>query len=202
MVSLHMLQDWVIKNYIELLGLITSVLFTVLSIRQKPAAWLFGILSAIFYAIVFYHAKLYASTALQGYYFAISIYGWYYWIKGSKGEGTGHDLAVKKISLKLAIIGLMCALPINVLLWWILSLMNDSYPVLDSLTTTISIIATWMLARKYMENWILWIVNDIISIGLYVYIKLYPTTVLFVIYTVLAIVGYIEWKKDYKTIKC
>jgi nicotinamide mononucleotide transporter len=193
-----MVQDWVIKNYIELLGLITSVLFTVLSIRQKPSAWLFGILSAIFYAIVFYHTKLYASTALQGYYFAISIYGWYYWLKSSNSKDSGNDLLIQKISLKTTSIVLICALPTNIVLWWILSFFNDSYPVLDSFTTMISIVATWMLARKYLENWILWIVNDTISIGLYVYIQLYPTAILFVIYTVLAIIGYIKWTKDYK----
>jgi nicotinamide mononucleotide transporter len=196
-----MFLTWINSNYIELLGVITSILFTLLSIRQKPAAWIFGIFSAIFYAIVYFNTKLYASMALQSYYFAISIYGWFYWLKGSKTEQAQSELSVQKVNIKLITTVLMIGLPVNIVLWWLLRVCNDSYPVLDSLTTTLSIIATWMLARKYIENWLIWIVTDAISIGLYLYIKLFPTSILFIIYTVLAIIGYFEWKKDYKKIK-
>jgi nicotinamide mononucleotide transporter len=200
--EVSIMQGWTLKNYIELLGVITSVLFTILSIRQKPAAWIFGICSAVFYALVYFQNKLYASMALQGYYFVISIYGWFYWLKGVKKEDTGDPLPVQLTSFKFIAIIFLIGLTLNILLWYILRTYTDSpYPVLDSLTTTVSIIATWMLARKYIENWILWIGVDIISIWLYFYIKLYPTAILFIIYTVLAIIGYIEWEKSYKKIK-
>jgi nicotinamide mononucleotide transporter len=69
---------------------------------------------------------------------------------------------------------------------------------MDTLTTSFSIVATWMLARKYIENWLIWIFVDFVSIGLYIYKSLWPTVVLFVVYTVLAFVGYVEWKNDLK----
>jgi len=192
---------WIFKNYIELLGVITSVLFTVLSIKQKPAAWIFGIFSAIFYGIFFYQTNLFAAMALQGYYLAISIYGWYYWHKSAKSQELDKALSVKRLTLNLVLIILIIALPFNLFFCWLLVHIKDNYPLLDSMTTTLSIIATWMLARKYLENWIVWIVTDSVYIGLFFYAKYAPTTVLFIIYTVLAIIGFIEWKKAPKAVK-
>jgi nicotinamide mononucleotide transporter len=76
---------------------------------------------------------------------------------------------------------------------------NSDVPVIDSLTTSFSIVATWMLARKYIENWIIWIFVDFASVGLYIYKSLWPTVILFAIYTVMAFFGYFEWKKDLKS---
>jgi nicotinamide mononucleotide transporter len=192
---------WILENYIEVLGVITSVLFTVLSIKQKPAAWIFGIFSAIFYGIFFFQTKLFAAMALQGYYLAIGIYGWFYWLKGSKTQELDNALSLKKLTFNLGLIILMIALPVNLFFCWLLVYLKDDYPMWDSVTTTLSIVATWMLARKYIENWIVWIVTDAIYIGLFFTAKHTPTTLLFIIYTVLAIIGFIEWKKVPKAVK-
>lgn len=188
-----------IKYYIEILGVIASVLFTIYSIKQKPVAWIFGLFSAIFYALVFYHSKLYAEMALQGYYFMISIYGWFYWLKGKEDE-AGKQLPVQKVLFKLFIIVAIVDIAINIILWLILCKTNSEYPFMDSFITTVSIVATWLLARKFIESWILWIVIDMIAVGFYLYIKLYPTAILFIVYSILAIVGYFEWNRDYKKI--
>jgi nicotinamide mononucleotide transporter len=188
-----------IKDYIEIIGVITSILFTVFSIKQKPIAWIFGLFSAISYAVIFYQSKLYAEMALQGYYFMISIYGWFYWIKGKQDE-PGKQLPVQKVLFKLFTIVLIVDIAINLILWLILRKTNSEFPFMDSFITSISIVATWLLARKFLESWILWIVIDIIAIGFYLYLKLYPTTILFIIYSILAIIGYFEWKKDYRKI--
>ena len=191
------LIEAIIKDYIEILGVITSILFTLFSIKQKPIAWVFGIFSAIFYAIVFYQNTLYDEMGLQGYYFVISIYGWFHWLKGKKQDGSGKQLPVQQISFKLLMIVLIFGIAINLLLWFI---NKSDYPFMDSFITTVSIAATWLLARKFIESWIIWIVIDIIAVGFYAYIKLYPTTILFIVYSVLAFIGYFEWKKDYKKI--
>jgi nicotinamide mononucleotide transporter len=85
------------------------------------------------------------------------------------------------------------------LIWYILKEFTDSpVPMADALATALSIVATWMLARKILEHWLLWIFVDAFSVGLFLYKQLYPTVVLFVIYTVMACIGYIEWKRDLK----
>jgi nicotinamide mononucleotide transporter len=78
----------------------------------------------------------------------------------------------------------------------LLHLTDSPVPYLDAVSTSLSIVATWMLARKILENWLLWIVADLISTGLYIYKGLWPTTVLFLVYTVLAVVGYFQWKRS------
>jgi nicotinamide mononucleotide transporter len=95
--------------------------------------------------------------------------------------------------VKSAIVTLL----IFLFLIFILKRFTDStVPVMDSLTTALSITATWMLAKKYIEHWLIWIFVDFFSAGLYVYKNLWPTVVLFIVYAVMAIVGYLEWKKD------
>jgi nicotinamide mononucleotide transporter len=182
-------------HYIEILGVITSILFTIFSIKQKPVAWIFGFFSAIFYAIVFYQNRLFAEMYLQGYYLFISIYGWFYWLKGKKQDEK--QVSTQHVFLKLLMIVLIVDIAINLLLWGILRQTSSEYPFMDSFITTVSIMATWLLARKFIESWILWIVIDMIAVGFYLYLKLYPTTILFIIYSILAIIGYFEWKKDY-----
>lgn len=161
--------------------------------------WLFGILSAILYAWVYGHTGFYAGMALQGYYAAISIYGWFHWSAKKKIDQPDKGLPVVRISKRLMII-----LPVVWLLLWlgigfILSHFTDSrIPYLDAFTSAGGIVATWMLARKILEQWLFWIVIDLISIGLYVWQGLYATTILFAVYIVMAVFGYRQWKKTWK----
>jgi nicotinamide mononucleotide transporter len=102
----------------------------------------------------------------------------------------------------LAVILAGVSLLLFALIWFILKNYTDSnVPVADSLATSLSIVATWMLARKILEHWLVWIFVDLFSIGLFWYKELYPTVVLFVVYTIMAVVGYFEWKKDFDSKK-
>lgn len=189
--------DWIIKNYIEVIGAVLGLFYVVLSIRQNISLWLIGILTSAFYIIVFYKSKLYANMSLQFYYLIMSIYGWYIWKKSENNhQDTGKIFPVRNISHKIFIWCFITGLTLLILLFRILEHYTDSpFPACDSFTTMLSIIATWMLTRKYIENWLLWIISDAVSVGLYFYMKLYPTTLLFFIYTVMAVFGFIEWKK-------
>jgi nicotinamide mononucleotide transporter len=138
---------------------------------------------------------------LQMYYVVISIYGWYEW---KKGDPVTHAEPVKisGINGKLAVILAGVSLLLFALIWFILKNYTDSnVPVADSLATSLSIVATWMLARKILEHWLVWIFVDLFSIGLFWYKELYPTVVLFVVYTIMAVVGYFEWMKDFDSKK-
>ena len=187
--------SWLTANYVELLGVIFSLLYLFFSIRQNILLWPMGIISAILYMVVFFHSKFYADMALNGYYLVISIYGWILWRSGTR---FGRELPVIRLKGKLALILGVITTVGFFLIGVILSRYTDSpIPWWDALTTAVSFTATWMLARKILEHWILWIIVDIISMCLYLYRGLYPTLVLFAIYTTMAVIGYIQWKKSY-----
>ncbi len=134
--------------------------------------------------------------SLQFYYLAVSVFGWISWRSGK--QQSGKELPVKRTKKLQALVLMSITTFVFLLYYFILTRYTDSpLPLGDSLTTALSITATWMLARKLLEHWILWVIVDGLSAGLYLYKGLYPTAILFIIYTVMAIVGWYQWKKDY-----
>lgn len=190
--------SWLGAHYVEILGVIFSILYLIFSIRQNILLWPLGIASALLYMVVFFQSKFYADMGLNGYYVVISVYGWLLWRKG-KGE-DGSELLVSKLSLRYALILLVITAIAFVSIGIILDRYTDSpVPFWDAFTTAVSFTATWMLARKILEHWILWIIVDAVSMGLYLYRGLYPTLFLFAIYTAMAVIGYLKWSRTYKT---
>ena len=190
------ISDWIVNNYIEIIAASLGLVAIYLQIKQKIWYWPVSIVLVSLYIIVYIEAKLYADMSLQVYYLVVSFYGWYYWIFGKREDRT-KKLPVKFVSRRLGI-GLFI---ISVLLFigisQILIYFTDSdLPYWDAFTTALSFVATWMLARKIIENWLVWIIVDAVSVGIYIYKELYPTTVLFTVLTILAVAGYFAWKKD------
>jgi len=152
------------------------------------------LLNALFYIAVFFSSKIYADMTLQFYYAGISIYGWWSWQRGS---ASGHSLEVNRTGIDLWLKLMIAFLLLFAVIAFVLVIFTDSsVPYWDALTTAMSIVATWMLARKKIEHWLIWILVDSISIGLFLVKELYPTTLLFLVYTILAVYGYFEWKKE------
>lgn len=194
----EVLTTWLWDNIIELTGALLGLVYLYFSIRQHIFTWPTGLLTSLLYTVVFFRTGFYADMGLQVYYVAVSIYGWYYWLHGEKGkENSSSQAVIKKTPRKVLLLGLLVTTGIYVLLVGVLLMFTDStVPYMDSLTTALSITATWMLAKKYIEHWLIWIFVDLLSAGLYVYKDLWPTVVLFLVYTVMAVIGYLEWKKD------
>ena len=188
--------EWLLGNAIELLGAILGILYIFFSIRQNILTWPTGLLTSVLYVIVFFQSKLYADMGLQVYYVFISIYGWYFWLKGRKPKDS-EQVPVRRTKRPLRWILGFSSVILYVIILYILKNFTDSdVPYMDSLTTALSIVATWMLAKKYLGHWLIWVFVDAISAGLYIYKGLWPTVILFVVYTVMAVLGYIEWEKD------
>jgi len=184
-------------HWIEIIGAILSLIYIYLSIKAKVSLWFFGIISSLFYIVVFYQTKFYADMSLQFYYVIISIYGWIHWKHGKSDIEELTTSIMTKCDWLITIIGTAV---VYVIYYWILSKYTDSsIPKSDALVGALSVIGTWMLAKKFLENWLMWILADGLCIGLYLYKELYPTAILFVIYTAMAGVGYWEWKK---TVQC
>ena len=172
--------SWISEQYVEILGLVFSLLYLYFSIRQKILLWPMGIISAVLYMIVFFQSKFYADMGLNGYYLIISVYGWIVWSGGEKKGGK--TLQISRIRLKQGFILGLVTLAAFVIIGFILDRFTDSpIPYWDAFTTSVSFTATWMLARKIIEHWILWLVVDAVSMALYLYRGLYPTMVLFAV---------------------
>jgi nicotinamide mononucleotide transporter len=134
--------------------------------------------------------------SLQVYYLLISIYGWFNWSRGKSGSDS-DKLPVIRIRLWTALILAV----IFILLWLVTAILlnnltNSDVPWGDAFITAGSIVATWMLARKILEHWLIWIIVDGVSVGLYLYKDMYPTVFLYIIFTVIAIIGFYKWKRD------
>jgi nicotinamide mononucleotide transporter len=200
------LIPWITEHWLEIFGALAGIVYVLLEIRQNIWLWPVGIVTSSVYIIVFFTSKFYADMSLQVYYLVISFYGWYAWSYGTLNHepatpnhepNTLHPVTTPlRLAVKLAGVYII----LHAAMWYILANHTDS-PVAgwDSFTTALSVIATWMLARKYIEHWILWIIVNIVSMILYIYKGLYPTTALFLVYTLMAVVGYREWSRDMKS---
>ena len=197
----EILTTFLWENNIELLGAFLGLLYIFFSIKQHILTWPTGLLTSLLYVIVFFQSGFYADMGLQVYYVFISIYGWYFWLKGGKKENAqkGRQIPVRKTPLKILLYSIPVTAAIYIVLLFVLLNFTDStVPYMDSLTTALSITATYMLAKKYIEHWLIWVFVDIFSAGLYVYKNLWPTVVLFLVYTIMAVIGYKNWEKDLK----
>ena len=196
------MMDYLIKNWVEITGAVLSLIYLYLSIREKSALWIFGFISSLLYIFVFYRSKLYADMSLSFYYLGVSVYGWINWQRNA--DTTQHTkLQITRINGKKQMLQYVLGIVVTYLAYYlILQYLTDSpIPVADSVVGALSVVATWMLAKKKIENWLVWIVVDAFASGLYFYKELYPTAILFAIYTCMAFVGYNQWKRSLNTVK-
>ena len=189
--------QWLSGHYIEILATITGLIYVIYSVQGKILLWLFGLVSSLLYVVVFYRSGIYALMSINMYYVIISIYGWFHWT--FPGSNTSKKLPISRLKKKLGLYLLLLSLVFFGVIAFILKEFTNSDVVSgDAFITAFSITATWMLARKIMEHWLVWIVVDLIAMILYLSKELYPTVLLFLIYTVLAVVGFMEWNKQWK----
>ena len=207
------LSDWLTNNYIEVFGAVTGIIYVFLEIRQTIWLWPVGIITSAVYIWVFFTSKIYADMSLQVYYLVISILGWYWWASGSgrKAQGAGQEqeggngrrgeeekeeLQVTRITLKTGIVLAIVSVLLYFGMWLILTRLTDSpVPIRDAFITSLSIVATWMLARKIYEHWYLWIIVNFVSAVLFLTRGLYPTVILYIVYGIMSFGGLVAWKK-------
>lgn len=169
------------------------------SIKKNILVFPTGMISTIIYVYICLKYKLYADMGINAYYFAMSIYGWYLWSRPSEGK---EELPVTWLSPK----GIMQSIGLFLLsygvLYTVLSNFTDSdVPYWDSFTTSSAFVGMWLMAKKKVENWIAWIITDIVSVPLYFYKGLMLTSFQFLSFTVLATIGLIEWMKTAKKVQ-
>jgi nicotinamide mononucleotide transporter len=185
---------WFFANWVEITGSVLGLISVWYQYQQKPWLWPVSIVVAILYTYVFIQSGLYAYTLLQLYYLVVSVYGWYLWVKR---KNEGDTLAVTFTRLReMLILGMISVLIFVILYYVLLNFTDSTVPLIDAGITSLSFIATWMLARKKLENWLVWFVVDVASVGLYIHKELYATAVFYSVLVVVAIAGYFQWKKS------
>lgn len=181
---------------LEWIAAIAGAVSVYLSARENIWSWPTGIVNVGLYIIVFERAGLYSDTGLQVVYLILSIYGWYEWLYGGKNR---TELSVTRATPR----DWLLSVPVGVVFWLVLAtytarLPGVALPYADSGLTTISLIAQWMLTRKRLENWILWVVADILYVPMYLYKRLPVTAALYLVFLVLAVMGLRAWWRSYK----
>ena len=160
--------------------------------KESIFAFPFGIINVLIYVYICFVSKLYAYAGINVFFAVMSIYGWYNWSRKDQNKG---NIKISRCSPKELILDIAALMFFFIILRIVLINYTDSIvPTWDALTTAIYIIAMWLLARKRIENWIGWIVGDTISIGLFAFERLYFSSFQFLVFTIIAILGFIEWR--------
>jgi len=181
-------------NPFELVGVVTGILGVWLTTRQKIWCWPVGLVSVVAFIVVFFRAKLYAAMGLQFVYVGLIGYGWYSWLCG----GEGHlSLCVSRLPRRLvAFLAMAGAAGSLALGFWLGRSTDEALPYLDGSTSSFSLVAQWMQARKYLENWLVWVVVDVVYVGMSLSQGLTLTAGLYLIYICLALIGLRDWRKS------
>ncbi len=178
---------------IESIAVLFSILYVVLAVKENIWCWGAALISVSLYIYICFSAQLYPETGLQVFYFIMAIIGYYMWNKENKEE-------IKEWSeIKHLLIILSGAILTFFMGFYFSTYTNSKMPIIDSFTTVFSIIATYMVIKKVLGNWLYWIVIDAVSVYLYFNRDLHLTSLLFIAYTIIAIFGYFSWMKKMKT---
>ena len=180
-------------NPIEIAGFVTGALAVWLAVRQSPWNWPAGVANAVFFLILFWQSRLYGDMALQVLFIAICLLGWYRWLFG----GAGHSrLRVSRITTKGALAYTAAGVVATAVFTPYLRSIGDASPLLDALTTVLSVEAQYLMTRKVIEHWLIWMAADVIYIWLYAERGLYLTSLLYVAFFAMCLVGWRDWSTD------
>jgi nicotinamide mononucleotide transporter len=192
---IHALQTWwQQQSLLEVTGVITGLLCVYLAAKNIIWNWPFAIISVVIYIFIFFDSHLFADMGLQVYFLIMNIYGWYYWSKKPVSEEKTPVMRIKKTEVILSIIAIIIFT--FLLGTFLLKQTSASFPFVDSFCTACSLVAQVFLARKVLENWLIWIFVDIIYVGVYIFKDLHLTAVMYAIYVGIALMGYIDWKRE------
>ncbi len=183
-----------IVGIIEIFAFLTGIIYIVLEIWQKNAMWVIGILTGAACAYSFWVQDLYASMGLNVYYVAISFWGLYQWRKdGAKLGSADASVHLSRLSRNTAVFSAVLTVLGTAALIWVLRMLGDQASGLDAAVTILSAVATWWLAKSYPQQWLLWIVADMLSAYLCLRVGMYWMSVLYLCYAASALYGYRYW---------
>jgi nicotinamide mononucleotide transporter len=180
------------SSCLEAVAVIFGIISVYLSTRENIWSWPTALINVSLFSALFLESGLYSDTGLQVVYFVLSLYGWYEWLYGGAGRTA---IAVSRTTGRTWIV----LGGIAIVTWTVVGaitsrLPGTALPYVDAATTTVSLIAQWMMTRKLLENWLIWIAVDVVYVGMFIFKGLYLTAFNYGIYLALAVLGYVAWK--------
>lgn len=190
-----MIFNYIFQNWIEITAVILAVFYLILAVRQNILCWICGIISSVLYFFIMHSASLYMEAYLQIFYIFMGFYGWSQWRINTSNTS---NFVVNTWNKSQHLFATSIVLILSIVSATLLRFFTDAaLPFLDALVTWGAVVATYMVAKKLLENWIYWLVIDSISIFLFISRDLFPTAFLFGIYIIIIIYGYRSWSKKF-----
>ncbi|WP_339672901.1 nicotinamide riboside transporter PnuC [Dasania marina] len=191
------LAAWQAMSLWELAAVLLGVAYLLLAMKEKISCWYAALGSTAIYTVLFWDVSLLMDSALQVYYMAMAVYGWYQWQRKTDGGKAALPISCWSWQTHSAVIA--STVWLSVMSGWLLQENTDAaWPFLDSFTTWGAVVTTYMVAKKVLENWLYWIVIDSVAAYLYVDRGLYLTALLMAIYVVIVVIGYVQWRAIYR----
>ena len=176
---------------IEIIAVIISIIGVTLTIKRQMWCWFFNFIAFVLYAYIFYEYKLYGETILQFIFIVLNLYGFYHWRKGKVEE---HTIRIEKSNAPTLMMQMVLASIAGLLFGLGLHYFTDaSLPILDAQLAAFSLLATYWTTQKYIATWVLWVIVDIVYVGMFLYKSLYLTAGLYAVFIGLAILGWKQW---------
>ncbi|MDE7451486.1 MAG: nicotinamide riboside transporter PnuC [Alistipes sp.] len=193
-------MDW--KLILQLAGIALGLLYLWLEYRADIWLWVVGLIMPVVHGVLYYRSGLYADCSMQVYYVLAGLYGWVVWQRSRRqknptAQTTGTSFAIARTPLRQVPLLVGAYALVHVGIYWVLvRFTNSTVPFWDSFTTALSVVAMWMLSRKYAEQWLVWLVVDLTTVGLYCYKEIPFTAGLYLLYSALSVAGYLRWNRQ------
>jgi len=191
-------MDFLANHWLDITTTALGLAYILLEYKANVWMWVVGFMMQSLGIVLYYQKGLYADCGMEFYYLAMTVYGFIAWMRHKQKT---NDLPIRHMPKKIAMIWLAAGLVIWIFIYFVLShFTNSNVPVADAFTTALSIVGIWALARKYLEQWFVWIVVDIVTSALYFYKDIPFKASLYALYVVIAVFGYFKWKRMMETI--
>ena len=187
------MTDFILAHWLDITTTILGLLYILFEYRASAWLWFVGFLMQTLGIVLYYQKGLYADCGMEFYYLSMTIYGYWKWVRGAANQ---QALPITRFPRKLIIP--WCALILavwGIIYWLLITFTNSNVPLIDSFTTALSIVGIWALAHKYLEQWFIWIVVDVVTCGLYFYKDIPFKGGLYALYIIIAVFGYRKWKQ-------
>ena len=210
--------EFLAEHWLDIVTTVLGLAYILLEYRASVWMWLVGFLMQALGIVLYYQKGLYADCGMEFYYLAMTVYGYWRWIRVDHGDGSDdpiskrngitqnrpHDLAIRHFPRRLVLPWMLLIGAVWAIIYWLLvTFTNSNVPLADSFTTALSIVGIWALAHKYLEQWFIWIAVDVVTRALYFYKDIPFKASLYALYVIIAIAGFIKWRKMMKNdVRC
>lgn len=183
------------KSILQVAGFALGMLYLWLEYRADIRLWIVGLAMPLVHGTLYYTSGLYADASMQAYYVLAGLYGWLAWRNAPRRRSPDARIGHTPLGTIPGLVAVYLAAHAGIYLL-LVNFTNSTVPFWDSLTTAASIVALWMLSRKYVEQWLVWLAVDLVSLGLYIYKDIPLTATLYAIYSAMAVTGYLRWRRQ------